>query len=610
MMAAKEVPFCCCIHHPECICDFHCKQCNQDVCKECISSGGEHAQHQCQSKETIAKEFRQRFEKELSDILVKKETLKQLAKSLQECESMLKQNSETACEKIARAYDDIIQVVENKKKDDIKRFREKYEKDAGLKELGNLMGYVNHQVGGIESIERRESQHENSSSDILFMESRKDIDCEIKETNELLNRQMDKLSQFPHRAKPDGKTATLGSGLTAGIQEKVSTMYRCADPQKTTVQSVDIAHAGEATSVTVILKDSDGNPCLVPQEIHVELQSVRQPEAVVKAVVNVLPSSESLAASEYIAEYTPTLQTRGHCMLKVWFDSDHIQEHEIYVDCPHFIERPCKILKSIEAPGCLHRIGNKIFMIQGNDSERCIKFIDTSCSLNEIQADFSVFKAPEGYKHWRPIEMASSENNVYVTDSKHNMVHMFTHTGEYVKSVGGPGRRNGKFKGPNGLCVTNDSIYVCDSYNHRIQVFDHELNFMRCFGSEGSKEGQFRWPSNVAFEEKTRSIFVTELKNNRLQCLTECGDFLRYIGSPGSGSSVTLIEPNILLIANNYLYVTDRKGVYIFKISEELVTCFATMCVAEKEKSINGFAIDEDGYRYVSDDVSDRIVIF
>ena len=590
--------FVCCIHHPERFCDYYCEQCNHDVCRECISVGGEHAGHRYQTKETVARNFRQSYEEELTDLLRKERDLKQQVESLKEHETELAQKFEAARENIYTAYDTIIKMVKQKKKDDLKGFQEKYESDVGMKELHTLTEYVSDLHEKVLSIRRRAHQHENSSSDVQFMESRKEIGCEIKKTNELLNCQLEKL--FPHKPKPVGKFAILGSGLA----EAVSTMYRFADPQKTNVQvSHEKIHVDEPTSVTVLLKDSDGNPCLVPHEIHVQLKSARNRDTVIKAEVDVHSSSE------YLATFTPTLQTRGRCQLKVWFDTDYVHEQIIRVECPDFIENPCKILEEVEAPGCLHRIGTKIFMIQGNDAERCIKFFDTACSLSNICAEPSVFTAPKKYQHWCPIEMASSENSVYVTDSKHNVVHMFTHTGKYVKSARGSGSKKGKFDGPNGLCVTSDCIYVCDSYNHRIQVFDHKLNFKRCFGSQGQGNGQFGWPSNVAFDERSRNVFIAEMKNNRVQCLTECGEFVSYIGSESGPGN--LIEPNILLIANDYLYVTDRKGVSIFKFSKEFVTCFATMCAANKgNKTINGFAIDEDGYRYVSDDVSDRIVVF
>ena len=597
----EDSVFICCIHHPGNGCDYYCQQCNQDVCRECISVAGEHADHQYQTKQIVAKEFRQSFEKELSDLLKKKETLKQQEESLIRHKTLVEQNCEKACEKISEAYDDVIQVAEQKRKDDIKGFREKYESDVGIKELRTLSNYVSDLHEEVLSIERRERQHDNSSNDILFMESRKEIDCEIKKTNTLLDQQ---LSEFaPHKPKPVGKTTILGSGLAEAVGEKVSAMYKFVDPQKTSVQvSGEMIHVDERSSVIVILKDSDGNPCLVPQEIHVQLQSNRN-RAPIEANVDVHSSSE------YIGEYTPTLLTRGCCQLKVWLDTDCIHEQTIHVECPDFIEKPCKVLDKVNVPGCLHKIGTKIFFIQGYDGERQIIFFDTTCLMSDICAKRSVFTAPKKYQNWRPIEMASSENCVYVTDSKYNMVHMFTNAGECIKSAGGSGGKKGKFKGPNGLCVTSDCIYVCDSFNDRIQVFDHELNFKWCFGSQGSGKGQFGWPSNVAFDERSSNVFVTELKNNRLQCLTERGDFICYIGSESGPGS--LIEPNILLVANNYLYITDKKGVSIFKSSNEFVTRFATVCAGDKgKKSINGFAIDEDGYRYVSDDVHDRIVVF
>lgn len=102
---------------------------------------------------------------------------------------------------------------------------------------------------------------------------------------------------------------------------------------------------------------------------------------------------------------------------------------------------------------------------------------------------------------------------------------------------------------------------------------------------------------------------MTELNNNRIQCLTESGGHIKFIGCHGSGPG-GLIKPNILHIANDHMYVTDNKGISVYTLLGDFVTRFATMCSAIRKKSINGFTIDEEGYRYVSDDARNRMVVF
>ena len=573
--------------------DFYCPKCDQDICKECIQEGGKHYGHGCI---TVAEEFG----KELSVLLRRKDDLKEQAESLEEREKLLIEKCERACEKISESYQEVTQVVREKMREEIKGFRTKYEEDVGLKELKNHTQYVWKLHRDAASLAKKAALDDNSSGDVQFMEHRKEDFREMKKSNEFLNRLPQDLSV--HEVKPVGTTAPLGLHVVEAVEQKVSAMYRFFDPHKTTIEVCERIHVNELATAKITIRDSVGDHSLVAQQFHVQLYSVRS-HCTIEAKVQ--PHS----SSEYTAEFTPTLQARGRCLVRASFDPGEIYEQEVFIECPQFIEESCLVLNHLEAPGCLHRIGSMIFMIQGNNRERCIKCIDTTCELDNTEFKMSVFIPPEKYKNWCPIEMSSSEYHIFVTDSKHNMVHKFKITGKYLLSKGGPGERKGMFKGPNGLCVTNDNVFVCDSYNHRIQVFSLELEFIRCFGSKGNKIGQFEWPSNVAFYERDSTLFVADLRNDCVQCLTECGVHLRYIGFPGSGSG-SLDQPNILLISNNHLYITDRKGVSVFKVTGEFITRFALDCSAEKKKSINGLAIDKDGYRFVSDDVHDRVVVF
>ena len=216
---------------------------------------------------------------------------------------------------------------------------------------------------------------------------------------------------------------------------------------------------------------------------------------------------------------------------------------------------------------------------------------------------------PEATDRWKPDEIVVAEHchSLFVSDSYNHKIHKFRSTdGQYIKSIGGKGSRPGKFNHPNGLCVSNRShLYVCDSNNHRIQVFDLDMNFVRCFGSYGSKPGQFNWPDNVAIDSSGQ-IYVTDLENHRIQCLTNMGMSIRCIGKEGNGPG-EFFRPNIIRIAGNCIYVTDRRAVSVFTTSGQFITHFAGMCAGGE---LDGLAIDKNGFVFVSDYSRNRIVVF
>ena len=436
------------------------------------------------------------------------------------------------------------------------------------------------------------------------MEHKKELLREIKESNSFI----DRIPTEPPNHKHNTTTCalTLGSGLMESIQEKISKMNKTYDPLKCTVE-VSQGRVNEQACVTVKIHDSDGSPCQLPHRVHVELHSLTNPSVSIEAEVH------AHTLSHYEAQYKPSLNVRGHFELTVRISSDTIHARQVFIECPPVaLDQPVHILHKISTPGCLRMEKERILLICGKDEKRCIKEITSANPLSDNCVFPSNLKPPNQYKEWFPVEIAFSDenNSYYVTDEHYNKIHMFSATeGVYIKSVGGFGHQWGKFNGPNGICIVRENVYICDSSNHRVQVYDQRLKFIQCFGSKGREPGKFNWPDNVAFDSNSGHIFVTELRNNRIQCLTTSGSHIKFIGSCGSGPE-KLIEPNILLIHDNHIYVSDNKGVSIFTLHGDFVKYFATMCCAVGEKAINGLAVDKEGFVYVSDDPRNRVVIF
>ena len=64
------------------------------------------------------------------------------------------------------------------------------------------------------------------------------------------------------------------------------------------------------------------------------------------------------------------------------------------------------------------------------------------------------------------------DNCGYVLEFTSHRVSIFDHTGEYIKSFGKKGDKDGEFGGAYGVAVSDEGyVYVSDTDNHRIQVF-------------------------------------------------------------------------------------------------------------------------------------------
>ena len=61
---------------------------------------------------------------------------------------------------------------------------------------------------------------------------------------------------------------------------------------------------------------------------------------------------------------------------------------------------------------------------------------------------------------------------VYVVEQSYSRVSIFNQTGKYIKSFGKKGDKDGEFKDPYAIAVSDEGyVYVSDIRNDRIQVF-------------------------------------------------------------------------------------------------------------------------------------------
>ncbi|MEW5884819.1 MAG: NHL repeat-containing protein, partial [Armatimonadota bacterium] len=88
---------------------------------------------------------------------------------------------------------------------------------------------------------------------------------------------------------------------------------------------------------------------------------------------------------------------------------------------------------------------------------------------------------------------------LYVADSGSHRVLVFNRSGSLLRTLGGEGTADGKFRAPYGVLVdARGNIIVADTYNNRLQFFDGEGRHLKTFGALGDQPGQFREPAGLA----------------------------------------------------------------------------------------------------------------
>jgi sugar lactone lactonase YvrE len=237
-----------------------------------------------------------------------------------------------------------------------------------------------------------------------------------------------------------------------------------------------------------------------------------------------------------------------------------------------------------------------------------------------------------GYKRQQPITMEKmaapgavaldAQGNLYVAESPANTLHVFSASGDYLKSysylfkpvsvavdskgrifVGNAGRGNvevyngdfillsklgagdGEFTAPTAIATDlSGKIYVADSKADVIKVYNSDGSFRFSFGASGSQDGKFHFPTSLAVNNASQEVYVTDLpsvqtrdglaESARVQVFTLRGVFKRSFGNYGTAAGMLTRPMGIAVNGSGRVFVTDsyKNVVEVFDTSGAHIT--------------------------------------
>jgi sugar lactone lactonase YvrE len=139
--------------------------------------------------------------------------------------------------------------------------------------------------------------------------------------------------------------------------------------------------------------------------------------------------------------------------------------------------------------------GFDVYSNEYYDADRVIIFTAIN-PFPELHESFEFYTHANGYG----IALDGS-GLIYVGDSDHNQVVVYSEDGTLLHRWGAPGSGPGQFNLTRGIAVdAGGRIYVVDSGNHRVQILSPEGVYLGEFGSQGTGPGQFINPVDVALD--------------------------------------------------------------------------------------------------------------
>ena len=286
------------------------------------------------------------------------------------------------------------------------------------------------------------------------------------------------------------------------------------------------------------------------------------------------------------------------CELSMLVNGVHIQGSPFTLECnpvtdvPFLLTRDvntlgaCKeMLQFPQEPGCLSGVtvaSNGTIFVMDHSSHQINAF--------DNGRNFVRYFGQEGTENGElqnPRSVITSKGILYSASNN-----VLREDGDFVRQIG-----TGILNAPWDVVVHNEEIYVADSYHDRVVVFSQEGELVRTIGSAGSGPGQFRYPAGVALS-RDGELYVSDSNNHRLQVLTTQGVYITTFGrrklrSPHKLQFTTDKHEVVADRFNNYIAVFTQDGAWVTSVAcaghpvglavdrkgDLLVACYNGKCV-------------------------------
>lgn len=217
-----------------------------------------------------------------------------------------------------------------------------------------------------------------------------------------------------------------------------------------------------------------------------------------------------------------------------------------------------------------------------------------------------------------------SEDNIYVADRGNDRIQKFYSNGTFITQWDRPLGKNDtedQFGSPEDLAIDEESgyIFVTDTGNNRVVKMDLDFKYISEWGSETGKEsnrtGEFNHPHGIDIDSKG-DVYVNELEVARIQKFDSNGTFIKQWGSEGKGPGefTPLLEHLEVDSNSNLLYMVDgalNPRIQVFDTSGKFITSVGETGELDGQfKKPEHVNIDTKGNLYVVDRGNQRIQVF
>ena len=393
---------------------------------------------------------------------------------------------------------------------------------------------------------------------------------------------------------------TVPADKLAQLCEDHSEVYQFRpDPTRCILEGagLEAATTKQESRFTLDLVDMQGHLCKTKQSVRAELTSELSGSTIKATLVRYSTSSYELA-------YTPMSRGRHHLLVQV--NNKDIASFKVFVQHPPTqLSQPMDTISGVHPTRIALSEDGELYITESQHSRVSV----FSRAGKKIKSIGIIGCPPFGYARTTGIAIANN-GDTYVSTFA-SKVYKISSSGDVLAVVGREGSGEGEFHWADGMKIHDGQLFVCDYGNSRVNVFDLDLKFIRSFGKSTEGPGQLMHPADIAIDSKGR-VFVVDYSKNEVVVFSSDGTFLSSFGGEGSGDG-KLKCPVGICTTPNHIYVSEQSNnrISIFHTSGQFV---GTLGKAGSEAGeLNypwGITVDHDGFLFICDSKNNRIQVF
>lgn len=201
------------------------------------------------------------------------------------------------------------------------------------------------------------------------------------------------------------------------------------------------------------------------------------------------------------------------------------------------------------------------------------------------------------------------DGQVLVADPELKIVARIGADGTPLEAIG-----RGEFQRPVGVAydAKTKQIFVADTQAHQILVFDPAGTLIKTIGERGERQGEFNYPTHLAVGHE--KLYVTDTLNARIQVFsTPTGRVLGTVGKRGTFVGNLVRPKGVAADREHNIYVTESYHDYLLiynRRGEFLIPIGGVGGGPGQFHLPAGIAVDARNRIFVADMINSRVAVF